>query len=257
MYKYEEREPYYLELLANFGLKQKEAKVYFASLRLGQATVSKIAKEANVERSFVYLILYDLVKRGLVSSMEIRGKKQFRAISIESLRFLFEEKFERFKGFIPELKGLEKSIHGQNVSFFEGREGILAILEDTLNQPPGSEILCYINVEGFWTKEHTLGDWYVKERIKRKISMRMIAPDNPETIWYVEKDKKHKRETQVVPADKFPFTAEIEVYGNKISIIDLHEGELVGVIIESEGVAKTQRMIFELAWLGAKMAKAR
>lgn len=253
MYKYDEREPYYLELLTNFGLKPQEAKVYLTALRIGQSTASQIAKEANMQRTFVYDVLDDLKKRGLVSSLDISGKKEFRAISIESLKFLLREKFERFEAFIPELKGLEKSTAEPNVRYFEGRDGIVAVLEDTLNQPPGSEILCYSNAEGFYSKDEKLQQWYVSERVKRKISMRFIAPDNPATMEYIKLDKKHKRETQAVPANFFPFEAEMDIYGNKISIISLDEGELIGVIIESEAIAKTQKMIFELAWRGAKL----
>jgi hypothetical protein len=53
-----------------------------------------------------------------------------------------------------------------------------------------------------------------------------------------------------VPAGQFPFTNEIDIYGNKVAILS-YTGELLAVIIESESVARTQRMIFELAWLGA------
>jgi HTH-type transcriptional regulator, sugar sensing transcriptional regulator len=253
MYKYDEREPYYLELLANFGLKAKEAKVYLATLRLGQATVSKVAKESKVERSFVYNILDDLAKRGLVSLTEIKGKKHYQAISIESLKFLLEEKFERFKAFIPELKGLEKSKIGPNVRYFEGRDGLITIMQDTLNQPAGSENLNYLNMKGFWTdKEDAFSKWYVEERVRRKINLRMISPDNEESRWYAERDKLQKRQTRIVPTKDFPFESHIEIYGNKVAIISPIETELIGIIIESEAIAKTQRMIFELAWRGAK-----
>jgi hypothetical protein len=33
------------------------------------------------------------------------------------------------------------------------------------------------------------------------------------------------------------------------------QGEILAVIIESESIAKTQRMIFGLAWIGAKQVK--
>lgn len=251
MYKYDEREPYYLELLTNFGLKPQEAKVYLTCLRLGQATASQVAKEAKMQRTYCYDVLGDLKKRGLVSSLDISGRKEFRAISIESLKFLLREKFERFEAFIPELKGLEKSTAQPNVRYFEGRDGIVAVLEDTLNQPPGSEILCYSNAEGFYSKDGQLQKWYVNERIKRKISMRFIAPDNPATMEYIKLDKKHRRETKAVPAQFFPFEAEMDIYGNKVTIVSLSE-EMIGMVIESESIARTFKMFFELSWKGAE-----
>ena len=95
--KYEEREPYYLDLLTSFGLKPQEAKVYLACLKLGESSVSQIARESGIQRTFVYDILDNLQKRGVISAIEAAGKKQFRAISIESFRFLLKEKFERFE----------------------------------------------------------------------------------------------------------------------------------------------------------------
>ncbi len=255
MYKYDEREPYYLELLTNFGLKPQEAKVYLTCLRIGQSTASQIAKEAGMQRTYCYDVLDDLKKRSLISSLDISGKKGFRAISIESLKFLLKEKFDRFEAFIPELKGLEKSTAEPNVRYFEGRDGIVAVMEDTLNQPPGSEILCYSNAEGFYSNDGRLQQWYVSERVKRKISMRFIAPDNPATMEYIKKDKQHKRETRAIPAEFFPFEAEMDIYGNKVAIISLSEGELIGLIIESEAIAKTFKMFFGLSWRGAKLTR--
>lgn len=252
--QFHHREPYYLELFSNFGLKPQESKIYLACLRLGQGNVGEISKLAQIQRTFAYDVLKNLKNRGIVSEVNIDGKKKFRAISIEGFRFLQKEKLGRLEAFLPELKQFEKSPLKPNVRFFEGRDGIIAVLEDTLNQPPNSEILCYSNVEGFYTKEHEFEHWYVKERVKLKINMRFIGPDNEETKHYVKKDKQHKRVSRVIPEELFPFAAEVDIYGNKVAILTLGK-EMVGMIIESEDIAKTQRFIFELAWRGAKQIK--
>ncbi len=252
MQNYSEREKYYLELLTGFGLKEKEAQVYLASLTLGQTGVTEIAKQAGIQRTFTYDILEELKKRGLVSVVDTAGKKHFQAISIESFLFLMEEKFDRFKAFLPELKGLEKAVNKPGVQFFQGMEGIKAVLLDTLNQPTGSEILCFSNAQGLYTEVKRLEQWYVGERVKREINMRFIAPNNPETMEYIKQDKKQKRESRTVPQEFFPFYAEVDIYANKLAILSLDQEEPIAIIIESEAVAKTQRMIFELAWKGAK-----
>lgn len=251
MSNFDEREKYYLELLISFGLKEQEAKVYLACLKLGEAGVTEISRQSGIQRTFTYDILEELKKKGLVSVFDSSGKAKFRAISIESFQFLMEEKFDRFRAFLPELKGLEKGINRPNVRFFDSISGIKAVLLDTLTQPEGSEILCFSNAQGLYTKEKKLEQWYVAERVKRNIHMRFIAPNNPETMEYIRQDKKHKRQTRAVPAEYFPFLAEIDIYGNKVAIISLDQQEPIGIIIESEAIAKTQRMIFELAWKGA------
>ncbi len=249
-FNYEEREPYYLELLTSFGLKPQEVKVYLACLKLGSSAVSQIAKQSGIQRTFVYDLLDSLKKKGLISTVD-SPKRQFQAASIDTLKLLLQEKFDRFESFIPELQSLEQPVNRTNIRFFEGREGIKAVLQDTINQPAGSEILCFSNAEGFYTKEQEFEKWYVNQRAKRKIHMRFIAPDNPEVMWYVKQDKKHKRETRIVPAKLFPFSAEVDIYGSKVAIITLGK-EVAAMIIESEDIAKTFKMFFELAWRGTK-----
>ena len=120
-----EREEYYLELLTNFGLKLQEAKVYLACLELGQSTVSQISNESQIQRTFVYDILDDLKKMGLISQLDIRNKKYFSALSIEKFGFIQEDRLERFKAFLPELKALEQTVGDRpKVKFFEVKKGL-------------------------------------------------------------------------------------------------------------------------------------
>jgi len=246
------RDEYYLEVLTSFGLKLQEAKIYLACLKLGQATVSQISSESQIQRTFVYDILEDLIEQGLISSVEIRGKKYFSAVSIEKFGFLQEDKLERFKAFLPELKALEQTVGDRpKVRFFEGKEGIKRAFEDTLDQPVGSEILAFSTGEGFFTEDLKFANDYIKERLSRRITVRAIAPNNPETLNFTRKDKKHKRTARLVDSQNFPFANEIDIYGNKVAVISL-TGDQMAVIIESESMAKTMRSIFELAWSGAK-----
>lgn len=241
----------FLESLTDLGLKPQEAKVYLACLKLGQSTVGKISEEADVQRTFVYDILKDLQEGALVSSIVVRGKKHFLAVSVVQFKKIQEEKFSKFEHLIPELKALEKTVGDRpRVQFFEGGEGIKLALEDTLDQPVGGEILAYATGEGFYETIPGFLDKYLHERVKKKIFVRAIGPDNTVNREHVRHDKELYRKTLIVPGDKFPFTNEIDIYGNKIAIMSL-QGELLAVIIESESVAKTQRMIFELAWEGA------
>ena len=242
----------YIQSLMDLGLKDHEAKVYLACLELGQATVGKIAEQSQVQRTFVYDILADLEERAIVSVVEIRSVKHFSAISAEQLKNRQLEKFEKFAGLIPDFKAFEKTVGDRpRVKFFEGPEGIKSALYDTLNQPDGNKILAYATGEGFYDSEPAFIADYLRKRIKKKIKVQAIGPDNPINRDYLAHDKEQLRQTILVPQDKFPFTNEIDIYGNKLLILSL-QGELLAVIIESESVAKTQRAIFELAWLGAK-----
>ncbi len=246
------KEESFLKSFIDLGLKGQEARVYLACLKLGQSVVSQIAEEAKIQRTFVYDILANLHDRGIVSSIEARGKKNYSAISIEKFKKIQLEKFKKFEALIPEIKSLEKTISDRpKVQFFEGKEGIQDALEDTLNQSRGSELLCYATAEGYYASDPQYVNDYIKRRVQKKIFSKCIAPNNQINREYVEHDKEHFRQTILVPDNKFPFSNEIDIYGNKVAIMSL-QGELLAIIIESESVAKTQRAIFELAWLGAE-----
>lgn len=245
-------ETIYLEVLTDLGLKPQEAKVYLACLKLGQSTVGKIAQEAGVQRTFVYDILKELHEKGIVSSVLMRGKMHFSAVSVEQFKTIQQDKFKKFESLMPELKAFEMTVGDRpRVRFYEGIDGVFAALNDTLELPVGSELLAYATGTGLYEQEGERSNEYLKKRIKRKIFARSIAPDTPGTRVFSDKNKEQLRETRLVPADKFNFTNEIDIYGNKTLIMSV-QGEFLAVIIESESVAKTQRMIFELAWRGAK-----
>ena len=53
----------------------------------------------------------------------------------------------------------------------------------------------------------------------------------------------------LISKERLVFSNGINIYNNKVAIFSFPER--IGVIIESEKIAETQRSIFELAWLGA------
>jgi len=241
-----------VESLSSLGLKDQESKVYLALLKLGQARVGQIADESGVQRTFIYDILDDLQETGLVSEVEIRGRKRFSPVSLEQFKRIQENKLERFEKLIPEMKALISAVGDRpKVQFFEGLEGIRSAQNDTLSLPPGSEFLSFSTGEGLYEEYPEYAIEYVRSRVKKKITVRAIAPDDPSTQRFAKDDEKHLRRTRLIPRDKFVFGNEINIYGDKVMIMSL-KGELIAVVIESEVTSQTMRSIFELAWLGAE-----
>lgn len=246
-----------LESFISLGLKEQEARVYLALLKLGQTKVGEIADKSGIQRTFIYDILDKLQVKGLVSSVEIRGRMRFSAVSVERFKKIQLGKLERFEKLIPELQSLVSVVGDRpKVMFFEGKAGIKQAQEDTLELPNGSEFLSYATGEGLYNKDPEFAMDYINARIKKRISVRAIAPDTSATREFTDKDKKQLRQTRLVPEKIFPFANEIDIYGNKVMLMSL-TGELIAVIIESESTARTMRAIFELAWLGAEKQQAR
>jgi len=96
-------------------------------------------------------------------------------------------------------------------------------------------------------------DWvtthYVKDRTRNQISVKAIVTTGDNTPIYTERDKAELRQTKVVSKSNFPFEQEINIYDDKIAIINHKAGEkLLGIIINDPSTATTFRSWFELTW---------
>ncbi len=66
--------------LIEFGLSEKEAKIYIALLELEIATVNEIAKKAGVNRSSTYVTLDGLISKGFVSISDDKNIRHYCAV---------------------------------------------------------------------------------------------------------------------------------------------------------------------------------
>ena len=127
--------------LVEFGLSDKEAKVYLALLELEVAGVTEVAETANINRSSTYVVLSSLKKKGLVSTSEDKKIQHYIAVSPEMLFREAEDRAnqaEKIKktidNIIPELKALHKDTKQRpKIKIFEGEKGIIDAFEDTLH----------------------------------------------------------------------------------------------------------------------------
>lgn len=259
-----------LKELQSIGLSNKAALIYGAVLELGVAYPSKIAEMTKLNRTTVYHILTELAIKGLVTEIERQKKicyqieKPSRLLSFtKSQIHLAEERAERAKKILPDIEGLFNLVpHKPRVRFFEGLEGVLAVYEDHISEDKAYEMLGYSNVEKLMKllPEKFVQD-YVKKKAKLGITTRAIFPDTPfssryNSTVYKGATPKSLVKSRLIPADKFPYEAEITIYGqNKISIINFQKKTLIGVIVEDTTISQMMRMIFELAWQGLATKK--
>src|SRR3989338_1979975 len=73
-------------ILKNVGLSEKAARVYLASLGLGEAPVQKLAEHAGVKRTTVYYVLEELIEFGAL--IEVRRNKKIAYVPAEPSHLL-------------------------------------------------------------------------------------------------------------------------------------------------------------------------
>ena len=241
--------------LEDLGLSKEESKVYLAILELGGSYVSLIAKKAKINRVACYHTLDNLIKKGLISTFTQNKIKYF---SVESPKILVnkqKEKFEKAQKILPELLSITNTLaYKPKIQYYEGFDGIKNIFAETLEAD--GEILGYTNLKDL--QEVFPEDFlkkYAKDKLDRNIKTRMLSPNSPEALNYLNKyypkNFDHKlMEILFVNPKEFFFEYEINIYKDKVAIISLNTDEPIGLIIESPIYAKTQRSLFNLAWLG-------
>jgi predicted transcriptional regulator len=246
-----------LEDLQELGLSNDEAKVYLALLELGSGYVSVIAKQANVHRVVCYKVLENLVAKGLVNQY---SKDNIRHFSAEGPKILIRHQkklLDKAENLVPQLLSLTSDLsYKPKTLIYEGQEGIMNVIEDTLHAEDG--ILGYTNFAELpqVLPENYLMD-YAKQKIKKRIATRMLSPHSLEGLQhlgqcYPQGFHTHLVEVLFVDPENFPFEYQVMIYNNKVAILSLNPKELLGIILESALYARTQRAIFELAWRGAE-----
>ena len=241
--------------LQNLGFSEKEANVYIALLTLGKGTVSEISRKAIINRTTGYDILGYLVTKGVVSVSGKEPKQEYVAESptkiTEYLRKQIKETEENIKkaeSLIPELALIYSHENRPKIRFYEGEEGLKNIYEDTLTS--SEAIRAYATVDDMHNALPNYFPEYYKRRAKKDISIRAIVPQTEIGKERGTYDIEEKRESAFVPADKYYFSPEINIYDNKVMIASWREK--LGIIIESEEIADAMKKIYELSWAEAK-----
>ncbi len=219
--------------------------MYLACLEIGENKVSTISKKSGLNRVTTYDILEKLSEKGIVSLVIKDGNKFYSAIPPTTLLKRTKDKLKNLEKALPILKKLSSKTSPPKIEYFEGIEGIKQVYADTLNAK--SDILNYANsqlIREIWPE---YDDEYVTARVQKKIFLRGIAPHDKYGLEVAAENKSSHRDIRLVPSDTFDFSNEINIYDDKVSIISLKH-DLIGIIIENEDIANTQRSIFKMAW---------
>lgn len=233
------------EELKEFGLTDKEIKVYLASLKLGTALVQDISNKAGTYRTYTYEVLKSLKEKGLVSYVIKSGKQYFEVAEPEKLLNILKEKETKINNILSNLKEIYKSsIKKPKVEFYEGEEGLKTILDDFIREK--KEILVYCSTK----KQLQLLEFYfpnyIKRRVKEKIKIKVITEKSKEALEIHKKDKQELREMKFLPKET-EFQTSTNIYGDKVAILSL-EKDIIGIIIQDLFIANTQRDVFNLLW---------
>ncbi|EKD47696.1 MAG: transcriptional regulator, TrmB [uncultured bacterium] len=233
------------KILQNIGLTSKESKIYLSALELGASPASKIAKKAGLNRVTVYDVMEKLMQKGFITKHKRKDSLYFAPVDPDVIALDFRSRARDLRKALPDFKRLKGETAHPQIQYFEGLEGIKKIYLDTLNSK--TEILNYADSKGIRIHWPEYDQEYVAERVKRKIYLRGISPNDEHGKKVKSEDWGNHREIRLVDKTAFDFSNEINIYDDKIAIVTVGK-DLVGMIIENRDIANTQRAIFKMAW---------
>jgi HTH-type transcriptional regulator, sugar sensing transcriptional regulator len=240
--------------LVEYGLSDKEAKMYLALLELEVATVNEAAKAAGVNRSSAYVVLEALKEKGLVSVSHDKKIQHYVATSPEALLYSAEsqaQKQETVKNkiadIVPELKALHKDTKKRpRIMVYEGEKGIMNALNRTLESKEKR-----IRVLSSSEQVSDLMVGYTIKRFEKGIKMTGIHPDGDIARMLISKSPKNFDELALISGKEHKFSADIAIFDDKIGYIS-NKQKGISFIIESKDMAEAMKTIFDLAWKEAR-----
>jgi len=237
--------------LRNLGLKETEAVVYLSALEQGYSTVLSLSEQTNIKRGTVYEITARLIDRGFLKVTKKDGHRYLISEDPKVLSVRFNEYAQNFTAKLSEFLALQNENETKpKITYYEGEDEVWQIYEDTLAEgKPICSFTSVIDIYDLLSREKI--EDYIKRRAEKKIPIRIIALDSPESRLWAEKSKEALREMRLINKEQYNFSADVEIYGNKVATVSFKD-KIFGVVVESEQISQMQKAAFELMWEGAE-----
>ena len=241
-----------IEQLQSIGLNDREAKVYLATLELGESTVLPISKKSDIKRTYCYDILGHLIDKNLVSYYEKNHRRRYVAEDPQKITKILENRLDNFNTILPDLKTIyNKSVIKPKIRFFEGAEGVKEIYQEILQV---TEIMAISSPDHIVNR---LGDFIEKlaDRVFAKnIQVREIMVQGVAQAEYYKKFVKPLQEARLLP-EGVKIETDLIIYGQKLAMIS-YKSDIHAVVIESSSIVETQKMMFEIIWQASEQINA-
>ena len=247
-------EAIHFPILKELGLTETEAMIYELLLGKGPQVARDLVKPSGIGRGNVYNVLVQLQTKGLILSKE--GKHTiYEAVDPSNLRNLLDRKLQEakrleraFSDVLPQLSSaFTLSIGKPAIQIFEGLEGVERVLADSLTTQ--GEILTIVDPEAISQNILDIEARYIKKRVAKQISKRIIMPDTPIARTWIAEQPTPFTQNRLAPGFNGGFNTAVEIYDQRLSYITLSGDRIISVLINEKNLAALQRAQFEYLWL--------
>ena len=239
-----------LQHLKRMGLSDREGRAYLALLELGQATAYAIAKKSGMKRPTTYLVLDELLKKGLALKIPKAKNQIFIAKSPQEFFAEEEARLLETRAALPELMMIARAAKStSHISYYEGDKQIEEALAFRLGDLKQKELLCF-----YGTSEKEISDRIAKRFHERDVALnrqhtrvRAFAPRDPKIKKFRHDDKKFNRDVVELPLNEYSASVSLEIADYFVKAI-LH-ADKQAIVIENKRFASAMKQLFEMLWV--------
>lgn len=242
-----------VKLLDILDIHRNEALTYMGLLEIDTVSIRKLAAHTGINRGTIYEALKRLMAVGLVSSKHKGERDYYTAESPEKIYDLIRDKRRDLlevsrvaKTVVPGLLAKRSQPAGQPiVKYFEGDDGVVAILKDVLETCRAMKRPSYRCYSSKQIRQYLYRKFpqFTERRIMDGIHVSVISVgDGGENAEVSER----KWLPDSPDSDASSYTL---IYGNKVAVISISNNLTpYGVVVEDSGAATMQRLLFDQLW---------
>ncbi|MCA9356580.1 helix-turn-helix domain-containing protein [Candidatus Nomurabacteria bacterium] len=238
----------YTNQLVKLGFTENEAIVYLASLRVGNARVSRIAEEAKLPKSTTKDTLSSLHERGFVSRYKHKNRFHFTPSDPSSISVWLDRNKTLIDDLLPKLKLTQFSAENQpTVRSFYDETGFRVVESEIISE--AKEILLITPAHDLdqLLPDHFPG--FMIRRLKHNIRARILIEESPIADKVKGFDLIAQHETRAIKPP-IPFESIMLIWGKKIATVSL-DNKVSIVVLEDKNINQMITSLFDLLWNNA------
>ena len=242
------------QTLKRLGFSANEIKILLFLIQEKQSIADEISKRTIISLSTVEYLLKSLVARGLIANTGNgnNDKENYKACSEEDFiawiekqkrknNSLYEEAKEEMQSFFA---GLHEDSWKPDVTYYEGKEGVIEIYEDILKM--NQKTYSWMDIAEIKKYLGNYYDEFTNKKVAKQMPSLALSPRTKKNIEHMKKRDNKKRLVKF--SDTLKMNGEIRIYGNKVAVITFDGKKPVGFVFHGKIITNLFTAIFKERW---------
>ncbi len=257
------------DLLQALELDKPEISVLDSLLQRGEMTVLALARDTGINRTTLYRVLDDMMRKGLVAKGIKNTTTVYTALSLDGLERLVDERLQKadrlrrlFEDNKEKLRKLRShSVSPSNVKFYNGASECRQLLWNSLR---GKVVKSF----GYRTLKEVVGykffaQWWDEIIRRGREDYMLINPEDLESKRSVNEDEKYTIplsgqswfHIRTIDTDVLDIITETFIYDDVYAVLQWQDNDIYGVEVQNKVIARQEEAVFDLLWEIGKDAK--